>query len=224
MADFTKHNEVLILLANAQSADEDIREIARECNHFIDDQDGQWDPGIINQMGDRPRFTFDEVSGTVDSIAGDLEETEFAIKITPAGGEATEDIAEIYDGLIRNIQSISDASDVYGAAGRALATVGMDGWRVTTDWAQSDSFDQDFFIVKIANYLDRVWFDVGAEKQDMSDARYCFVLQALTKADYDEKFPDGSGLSVSDGRTREIYQDKADFVIVGEILYKKPKK
>ena len=221
MADYTNHADILAMLSDAQSADEDIRETARECHHFIDKEDGQWDPGIIEQMDDRPRFTFDHVSGLVDDIAGELSSSEFSIKIRPSGGDASDDIAKTYDGLIRNIQNISNATNVYDAAAKNMITCGMDGWRVTTDWVQSDSFDQDLLITPISNYLDRVWFDAGSELQDKSDANWCIVLQAMTPAAYADRFPEGSKMSVSDNRQETVYSDKAEFITVGEILYKK---
>lgn len=75
-------------------------------------------------------------------------------------------------------------------------------------------------IKKIANAVDRVWFDEGAELQSMADARHAFVLQAIPKEEYNERFPDGSGESISDARTNEVYSYKGDFVVIGEILYK----
>lgn len=224
MPNYTDHDSVLKLLSDAQAADQDMRDLARKSNYFIDKADGQWDPSVIRQMDDRPRFTFDMISDLVDSIAGDMDDSDFDIKIRPAGGDATVETAKIYDGLIRNIENISNATDTYSSAGRSMVTCGQDGWRVTTEFVQSDAFDQDLIIRKIANYLDRVWFDTASELQDRSDSRYAFQLQSMPTADYDEQFPDGSNQSVSEGREDNVYFDKAEVVIVGEILYKKKTK
>jgi hypothetical protein len=151
-----------------------------------------------------------------------MEQAEFGIKIRPAGGDASKDLAKLYDGMIRNIQSMSNAVHIYNSAGRKMVASGFDVWRVVQDWSDTDSFEQDLFIRKIANSVDRVWFDPGAEMQDMSDANYAFVLQALTKQEYDKKFPDGSGRSIGDTRTEEVYSYKPDLILVGEFIYKKP--
>ena len=221
MPNYKDHDSVLTLLTNAQDADCDQREQGQECNYFVDKVDGQWEPDVVNQMGDRPRFTFDMVSDLIDSIAGDMDESDFDIKIRPAGGGATVETAKIYDGLIRNIENISNASDIYSSAGRSMVTCGQDGWRVTTEFVQSDAFDQDLVIKKIANFLDRVWFDTASELQDRSDSRYAFQLQSMPTADYNDRFPKGSSQSVSEGRCDNVYYEKAEVVIVGEILYKK---
>lgn len=222
MVDFTSIQDVNKLLSEAQEAEFDNREKVREVTHFLKKDDGQWDPSIIQNMSGRPRFTFDKCNPVVDSIAGEMEQAEFAIKVRPAGGEASKDLAQVLDGMIRNIQSMSNATHIFNASSRKMVEAGFDAWRVVQDWSDTDSFEQDLFIRKIANAVDRVWFDTGAEMQDMSDANWCFVLQALTKNEYDERFPEGSGQSISDSRTEEVYSYKPDFIVVGEFIYKKP--
>jgi hypothetical protein len=222
MPDFSDIQYVNQLLSSAQEAEFDNREQVREVTHFLQKKDGQWEPNIISNMTNRPRYTFDKCNPVVDSIAGEMEQAEFGIKIRPAGGEASQDLAKLYNGLIRDIQSRSNAIHVYNSAGRKMVAAGFDAWRVVQDWSDTDSFEQDLFIRKIANSVDRVWFDPGAEMQDMSDANYCFVLQALTKQEYEKKFPDGSGRSIGDMRTEEVYSYKPELIVVGEFIYKKP--
>ena len=222
MADFNDLNSVKKLLSEAQEAEFDNRAKVREVTYFLEKSDGQWEPSIIQNMSGRPRYTFDKCNPVVDSIAGEMEQAEFGIKVRPATGEASKDTAADYDGLIRNIQSISSAKQVFNSSGRKMVASGFDAWRVVHDWGDTDSFEQDLFIKKIANSVDRVWFDTGAEMQDMSDANWAFVLQALTKAEYKEKWPDGSGQSVNDNRTDDVYYYKPDLIVVGEFLYKKP--
>jgi hypothetical protein len=224
MVDFAKHTDVLKLLDKAQESEHDNRDRVREITHFLKDKDGQWEPSIVQKMSGRPRYTFDKCNPIVKSIAGELKQADFDIQVKPAGGEATKDIAKVIDGLVRNIENVSNASQVFNASARKMIETGFDAWRVTQEWADGDSFDQDLFIRKIANAVDRVWFDPGAEMQDMSDAQYCFVLQALTKDAYDEKFPEGTGMSVGEDRTRETHCNGVDKVVVGEFLWRKPEK
>lgn len=224
MVDLTNYTVVMGLLEKAQEADHDNRDRVREITSFLKDKDGQWDPSIVRNMSGRFRGTFDKCNPIVKSIAGELKQADFDIQVKPAGGEATKELAKVRDGLVRNIENVSNASQVFNASARKMIETGFDVWRVTQEWADGDSFDQDLFIRKIANAVDRVWFDPGAEMQDASDAQYCFVLQALTKDAYDEKFPKGSGMSVGEDRTRETHCNGVDKVVVGEFLWRKPKK
>lgn len=222
MADYTELKDVLDMLSDAQEAEHDNREKVREITHFLDKDDGQWEPEIVSKMNNRPRYTFDQCNPVVDSIAGEMEQSDFAIKIRPAGGEATQNLAKLYDGMIRNIQSMSNAVHIFNASGRQMVSTGFDAWRIATDWADTDSFEQDLFIRKIANAVDRVWFDPNAEMQDMSDANWCFVLQAISKPNYKEKWPDGDCKSISDSKTQQVYSHKANKITIGEFIYKKP--
>ncbi len=220
---YTDHDAVLKLLATEQDNESDMREAVREAHHFIDKRDGQWEPDIIQRMKGRPRYTFDKCNPIVDQIAGELEEADFSIKVRPAGGEASKETAKTLDGLIRNIRNISNGDHIFNASGRSMITGGFDAWEVVQDWVDADAFDQDLFIRKIPNAVDRVWFDSASEMQDRSDARYAFVLQVLTKQQYEAKFPKGSAQSIGDDKVTDVYYNKPDFITVGKILYKKPR-
>ena len=210
-------NEQLVL---SQDAESDNRDMVRETHNFLDKRDGQWEPDIIQAMTGRPRYTFDKCNPVVDGISGEMEGAEFAIKVRPSGGDATQEVAKTYDGLIRNIQEMSNATHVFNSGGRAMIESGLGGWEVATDWIDADSFDQDFVIKWISNYEDRVWFDVAAVEQDMSDARFVFILDDITPDEYEDRFPEGSKQSVGSDRLFDSYENKPDFVTVGRLIYK----
>ena len=217
---FESHRNVVSLLGKAQAVEKDVREIVREVHAFLDDKDGQWDDFAAKAFEGRPRYTLDKCNDLVDDIAGAMEQSDFDIQIMPAGGEATKDLAKTYDGLIRNIQNLSNAGDVYSDASRNVVRAGMDGWRVQQRWGGNNTFDQDLYIDPINDFVNRVWFDPNSVLQTREDAGYCFVLTAMLKADYDEQFPEGSGQGLTvDDRTFRTERSPAT-VIVGEILYK----
>lgn len=222
--DYDKFIDVKNSLKKAQDADHDNRERAREADHFLNKRDGQWEPEVYSSMSGRPRYTFDMCNPVVDQITAEMKQADFDIRVRPAGGDATKELAKTYDGLIRNIENLSNAVNVFNSGGYRMVSTGIGGWRVVTDWAESDSFDQDLMIRPIENFVDRVWFDPSSELQDRSDANWCHVLTAISPDEYDNRFPDGSKLSVGDDRSCEVYSHKAEQVIVGEFLWKEPVK
>jgi len=217
--DYSDHSKVLNMLKASQDADHDMREQAREAHLFVDARDGQWEPQFWNQNSDKPRYTFDLTNPIIDQIAGEMEQADFDITIRPSGGEATKDVAQTLDGLVRNIENISNAKEVFNEAGRSMTTGGLDGWRIVQEHVNDDSFDQDLVIQKINNFVDRVWFDVNSEKRDKSDSRYAFVLQTISKEAFDEKWPDRAGLSITQDASAEAYSHKAEAVVVGEFYF-----
>jgi hypothetical protein len=216
---YDSYQDMMVLLSAAQMADHDNREKAREAQLFISKRDGQWEPYWWNNNVSKPRYTFDMTSPIVDQISGELEQAGFDILVSPASGSASKEAAEIYDGIIRNIETISNASMIYSAAGRGAVACGYDAWRVVQKFADDNSFDQDLLIEPIHNAVDRVWFDPASLLQDKSDARYCFVLHPIATDEYNARWPEGSGQSVSDDRDGDAYYDKAEVVVIGELLY-----
>ena len=86
--------EVLEQLKLAQEADSDIRDMAREGEHFVYKRDGQWEPEVVTRFSDMPRYTFDQATPIIDSICGEIEQMDFACRAIPAGGDADEKTAE----------------------------------------------------------------------------------------------------------------------------------
>lgn len=223
MIDHTDHAEVLQALQTAQDSNHDVREMAREAELFVTKRDGQWEPYWWNLADNRPRYQFDMCSPVIDQIAGELTRADFGITVDPAGGEATEDVARVYAGLIRNIQNISEADETYNAAERKMVESGIAGWRVIQAYADDDSFHQDFLIQEINNFVDRVWFNDGHEKADASDCDMAWVMTGFTEAEFKKKWPKANATSIEPDATAYAYFNKPELVMVGECYYYKEK-
>lgn len=216
---YEDHPKVLEMLKDSQDADKDNREAAREAHLFIDKRDGQWEPYWWNANSGRPRYTFDMTGPIVDVVSGEMEQAEFASSITPAGGESTKEDAKLFAGIVRNIEDQSEAVDIYNIASRNMVTCGIDGWKIVQKYIDDDSFEQDLAVEPIANFLDSVWFG-PFKKPDASDAKYCFVLESISKDDYKERYGDERECqSVDDSRSATAYTNKADQVTIGNIFY-----
>ena len=178
-------------------------------------------PYAWQKMEGRFRGTFDMCTPIVDQISGEIEQSDFSLNVSPSGGDSSIDVAKIYDGLIRNIRNVSNADAVFNDASRSNVIGGFDAVEVVQEFIDGDSFDQDLLIKRVPNAVDSVWFDLGSVKQDASDAKWCVKLIAIPKAEYKERFPDGSGQSVGQDKTNVAFFDVADFVTVGQLYYKK---
>lgn len=222
MLDYEDITVVNSELKSSQEADFDNREMVKEAHNFLDKRDGQWEPDVISRMTGRPRYTFDKCNPVIDGIAGEMEQADFDIRVRPSGGDATKELAKTYDGLVRNIETISNASNVYSSAGRDMVASGLGGWEVSVDWVDGDSFDQDFLIKWISDFEGRVWFDSAAIAQDMSDARHVFILDNISPDEYETRFPEGSGESISSDQSNDTYTFKPEFITVGRIIYLEP--
>lgn len=225
MLDYDNHTQVLDRLAEDQNADKDRREMVREVEAFLDKPDGQWDPRsreVFDQFN-RPRYTFDRCNPVVEAIWGEMAQNDFDIKVRPAGGDATKELAKTMDGIVRNIESMSDAAQIYKHNGKKIIRSGFGAAMVKQRWADNESFEQDLFIENIPNAVDRVFFDASFEKQTAEDANHVNVLQTISMDEYGRRFgKERSPQSVGQDRSFDLYHFKAEGVTVGSIWYKKP--
>lgn len=215
---FKDHKDVLSALDTAQEAETDNRERAREAHMFVNTRTGQWEPTWWSLNENRPRYTFDMTTPIIDQIAGAIEEADFDIKVRPSGGDTSKEDAKLLDGMIRNIENISNARATYALAARAMITSGISGWVIKQKFIDDNSFDQDLVIEPVSNFVDSVW--PGPFKMpDGRDMKYAFVLEAVPREEYEERWPEGSAQSLSQNSLSEAYYHKLDQIIVGQVYW-----
>lgn len=216
------YSSMITDLEESQEADYDNREMQRACDRFLNLPDGQWESHVWSSFSGKPKYTFDEANPLIDDVMGEMMTAEFSIRVSPSGNAASRVTANIYEGIIRTIENISNASKIYMNSARIMVGTGADGWRVVQAYRDDDSFQQDLLIQSVPDWQNSVWFDPNAVDQTMKDAQFAWVLTSMTKAAYDKLYPEGSGLSVSNDYTYPTYYfKKPDEVIVGEYLYRK---
>lgn len=209
----------LMNFTQAQSDSHDMRELSREEDRFCLDKDGQWQDSVVNAMGNRPRFTFDKTNPLIDDIMSEVDGMDFGIRVRPAGGGATKEIAETYAGLMRYIENLSDAPSVYRQSTRRIARRGVDFIRVATDW-QGDSFEQDILIQTIPDSINRVWLGYH-EKQDGSDATEAWQIRAMPRDEFKEKYGRDC-IDVGIDTDKYNGDSKPDVATFLEYIYTKP--
>ena len=215
------HASAVELRKRTQDEDKESRDDAREAVHFLHDRWGQWEQNVINRWGNRPKYQIDLTKPVVDRIAGYIETKEFGGVVVPTGGESTQDLAETYEGMLRTIDSMSNAQEIYKDAARNIIETGFDAFLIKTAWADVDSFEQDLMIERIPNAIDRVWVCGLAEIKDYEDIKAAFVDTFLSEEEYKRQFPEGSAQSVSESATNQYYSTPRMGVYVSDYYYLK---
>lgn len=126
------------------------------------------------QAQGRPCLTINRLPQFVNQVANAVRLNPPAIKAIPSCGEATAGIAEIYTGLLRQIQYRSDATGVFAHAAYYAVACGIGHFRLVTEYAGDDAFDQDILIKRIAHPLSVFW-DPAAGEPTRADADFCLV-------------------------------------------------
>lgn len=216
---FKQADDARIALRAAQNSQYDLRNAAREAGHFLHKRDGQWEPEIIHRMRGKPRYTDDRVNPIINQICGELEDSEFTLRVRPNGGDATIPTSKLYDGIIRSIRNLSDADAHMMHAGRKMTEGGFGAVLVSHDYYDSDCFDQDLMVEPIYDAVDRVYLDPDDLSCDGRDAKWGMVLHYLGKEEYEEAFPEGSGKSIGTRQALAAYYYKNDFITIGHLYY-----
>ena len=202
----------------AQNDDHDKRESSRECETFCEKKDGQWEQRIWDKFRNKPRYTFDKVNHIVDLMCAAIETRSYNIRVTCENPEATPKMAEIRNGIIRNIERYSKAQNIYNRAIRRAVKTGFDCWRVKTRWKKGE-FVQEPYIEYIPNSLDRVWFDKDSVEQDASDAKGCWILTEMSEEKFKSDWPKANVATLGSDRQISEYWYKPNLITVGEYLW-----
>lgn len=153
----------------------------------------QW-PDEIRQQREaqnRPCLTINRLPQFVNQVANTVRVNPPAIKAIPAGGEATAELAEIYSGLMRQIQYRSNATNVFANAVYYAVACGIGHFRIVTDFADENGFDQEIQIKRIQHPLSVFWAP-GSVEPDRSDADYCLVSEMIGRKEFQKRFPDAA--------------------------------
>jgi len=136
----------------------------------------------------RPVLTIDQIAQFVSQVSNDIRMNTPSIDIIPDGGGSSQETADIYQGLIRNIEYKSNADSAYDNAVNFAIKCGIGYLRVDHDYPTPMSFEQELYIERIVNPFS-VLFDHNSITADGSDAKYCYVLEKMDMEEYKEKYP-----------------------------------
>ena len=173
----------------AASSDIDNRDRAQDdMRHLIGDQ---WPEEVRTEReaDGKPCLTINRLPQFVRQVTGQIRQMNPAIRVVAADRQATEEVAEIFAGLIKQIEYKADASTIYEGAAESAAACSIGHWRVRAEYAEGMTFEQECVIERIHNPFSVFW-DPLAKDPTRKDARYCFITEDMDKDEFKEQYPD----------------------------------
>ena len=166
------------------------------------DNQWQWPADVLATRGAvqgqtinaRPCLTINKLPQHVRQVTNEQRQNRPAGKVIPVDDNADVQVAEIFDGVVRHIEYMSDADVAYDTACDNQVTYGEGYIRLITEYCNDESFDQDVRIMRVRNAFS-VYMDPTIQDPCGADAEYCFVTQDMTKEEYEREFPDASPIS-----------------------------
>jgi hypothetical protein len=187
----------------------------------------QWDADIRAQrfIDGRPCLTVDHLGQHVRQVTGDIRLNKPAVKVRPVDNGADPKTAELFTGLIRNIEQQSMATSVYVRAGENAAVCGEGAFRILTVYSDDDAFDQDIRIGRINNPLAVIW-DRDAQEPTREDALHCWVLEEFSLEAFKKRWPKASTAGFEVDSPEDWVNDwyRNERVLVAEYWVKEPMK
>ena len=153
---------------------------------FIDEPEGQWDETSKNNRKNRPFLTFDKLSASVDRIVGSQFANMPSIKVR-AAEEGDENIAEVFQGLIRQIDQ--RGLKAFKTAYKFAVKGGWGCFLIDHDYIDDVSLNQDIIIREIKNPFS-VLIDPVVQAQPVEEARYGFVFEDIERDEFERMYPE----------------------------------
>jgi len=150
----------------------------------------QWPAIIMEQrrLDQRPCLTINRLPAFIRQVVNDARMNKPAIKVRPADSKADIKTAAIYDGIIRNIESVSKAPIAYDTAVDCAVSGGFGFWTVDIEYVNDFNFDKELRINRIANPL-TVYFDAYTTAADSADWNNAFVADDMPTKQFQAQFP-----------------------------------
>jgi hypothetical protein len=120
-------------------------------------------------------------------VVNDARQNKAQIKVTPTGGRASYEAAQVFSGIIRRIEYQSKAVDAYSTATYHQVESGIGYVRVETDYVDEQSFDLDLWIRRVPDPRS-VYMDPDCKLYDKSDANFAFVFEDIARDRYEEEY------------------------------------
>ncbi len=203
----------------AQEYTRELYDAARDDKRFVTQPGAQWDDRLRARRGDRPTYEFPKLGPMVRQVVNEMRQARPQGKVR--GVEENDvGLAEIMQGLGRNIEDMSNADQAYDIAYENAVKGGMGAWRLKTDYATQDDFNLDIYIEPIRNPF-AVKYDPSSVKLNRSDANWCFVEDSMSKEDFEREYPDADITGYFSDKISLSWREDGK-VRIAEYWYKKP--
>jgi len=166
------------------------------------DNHWQWPADVLATRGAvqgqtinaRPTLTINKLPQHVRQVTNDMRQNRPGAKVIPVDDNADVEVADIFNGMIRHIEYISDADVAYDTACENQVSYGEGYITLYTEYCDENTFDQDIKIGRIRNSFS-VYMDPLIQDPTGADAKWCFITEDLTKAEYERQYPDAAPIS-----------------------------
>jgi hypothetical protein len=187
------HAEALAQFDDVQTALRDERLQCLQDRRFYSLAGSQWEGPLWEQYENKPKFEVNKIMLAVIRVVNEYRNNRITVDFVSKDGMENDKLAEVCDGLYRADEQASVADEAYDNAFEEAVGGGIGAWRLRTVYEDEEDPEDDRQRIRIEPIFDAdssVFFDLGAKRQDKSDAKFCFVVTSMTRQAYKETWGD----------------------------------
>jgi hypothetical protein len=203
------HKEALKEFDDIQAAQRDERRQCYEDRRFYSISGAQWEGPLGEQFENKPRFEFNRVHLAVIRIINEYRANRITVDFQSKDGEGNDDFADACDGMHRADENRCSANEAYDNAFEESASGGIGAWRLRSCYEDDEDDEDDRQTIAMEPIFDAdvsVFHDLGAKRQDKSDAKRCYVLSPVPRDQYEEEWGDSPA-----SWPRDVYSPEYDW-------------
>ena len=145
----------------------------------------------------RPVPQIDQLTQFKHQVVNDIRMNTPTINIIPANLDSDPKTAEMLSGRIKAIEYKSNADAAYDMAADFSVGCSIGFIRVDRKYIDDDTFEQELCIRRVVNPLG-IYIDPTSTEPDGSDAKFAFVIEEMTVAEFQKQWPDAEAVPFED--------------------------
>lgn len=139
-------------------------------------------------LADRPALVFDELGQFINQYVNEQRQNPRSVKLVPDGEGATDEIAELKQGIIRRAEEKSNARYARLLAAESAAIGGFGFYGLLNRYVNQHNNDQELYYRTFQNQRD-ILIDPDFLEPDASDMNYAFVPRTFREKEFKRKYP-----------------------------------
>lgn len=201
MSDHDKIEDARAVYDDCLGRESHNRNEARDDILFRMGGDNQWDAAWMRREQraslKQSTITVNQLPQYINQVINDLRQNRPAVKVRPVDDKGDEEVAEIYDGIIRHAQYVGKANDARDVAAEHAVVHGLGWYRITTDYTDPMSFDQE----PVYQGFDEPWnvYHNDFRNLDGSDLNNVLIASQVNRTQFEKLYSGAKVISWGEG-------------------------
>lgn len=175
---------------DARSSWADWRSRAQEDMRFSNPANPQqWSDDVLRARGrNRPALVFDQTNQYIAQVVNDARQNKPGIDVLPGDNDASDEAAEFYGGLIRQIEYVSRAQIAYDTGIENACRIGLGFILVVPEVVDGKLNEQEIRIKQVVDSL-AATLDPDSIEPDGQDAEVGWLETTLSESQFKRRWP-----------------------------------